>query len=174
MKRKRWSTEKNRGIAAKSCSYLTRNCRTCSVQLTGRTSGNKKEAWLTTSTLQKKEKKRLRSRRQKMEKWGKVKLSNKYVWKAEVNERQLKQEHYHKLKDLSQYLREAVGINYQSMMRERDHHLLPKALYMNELCYYFPLSLPHCVCSEHTQHSPPLLFPFFSFPSIFPFSFPFS
>lgn len=51
----------------------------------------------------------------------KVELSSIYVWKAEVNERQLKQEQYHSLKGLSQYLREAAGINYQIRVeRERE------------------------------------------------------
>lgn len=97
MKRQRWSTGKNRGIAARSCSYLTHDCRTCSVQLTGRTSGDKKETWLKTSTLHKREKSP-RSRRQKMEQWGNAELSSKNLWKAEVNERQLKQEQYHNIK----------------------------------------------------------------------------
>jgi len=97
----------------------------------------------------------------------------KNIWNAEVNKRQLKQEQHHRLKDLSQYLREEAGINYQSMTGSQDPHVLPKGLYVNELCYYFPLSLP-CGVSCARTHSSPLLFPFFSFLSIFPFSFPFT
>lgn len=176
MKRQRWSTKRNRGIAARSCFYLTHDCRTCSVQLTGGTSGNKKETWLKTSTLQEREK-RPSSRRQKMEQWGKVESSNKHVWKAEVNERQLRQEQYHRLKDLSQYLREEAGITYQSITggSEQRSSFAPKSSLHEWNVLLFPLLSPTlCLQWAHTGHCPPLLFPSFSFPSIFPFSFPFT
>lgn len=67
-----------------------------------------------------KNEKKTKQQKTEMEQWGELEFSSKNVWKAEVNVSQLKQEQHHSLKDLSQYLREEAGINYQSMTGQRD------------------------------------------------------